>query len=94
MLSFYIGAINLTTSHRFIVKMRLKKRSANRLDIVGIQALTPVKLRALYNKKIKGYTTELSKEKNNLIAIKKRNLLLRKRLPDQNQNKEVSNECR
>ena len=45
MLSFYIGAINLTTSHRFIVKMRLKKRSANRLDIVGIQALTPVKLR-------------------------------------------------
>ena len=32
----------------------------------------------LYNKTLKDYTTELSKEKNNLIATKKRNLLLRK----------------
>ena len=34
--------------------------------------------RTLYNKTLKDYTTELSKEKNNLIATKKRNLLLRK----------------
>jgi len=41
---------------------------------------------------VKGYTPPYNIEKNYLIAMQKRNLLLRKRLAHQNLNKEVSNE--
>jgi len=46
----------------------------------------------LYIEISEGYTAEPDIEKKFLISSKKRNLLLRKRLADQNQNKEVSNE--
>jgi len=50
-------------------------------------------LPALYIKILIGYTTELSKLKNYLIAIKKRNLLLREKMErSTNLKQEVSNE--